>query len=245
MTNPNSGPPTVVLVHGAFADGGSWAAVIERLLAADVKVQALAIGMRGLASDSAYVASAISQIEGPVLAVGHSYGGAVISNACTNAANVVGLVFVNGFATELDEVLSAVEGTSRDSALGPALVTRQYPTGAGDETAVELYVNPANFNDVFGGDLPEAQASILGAAQRPIAAAAFDEKSGPPAWKTLPSWAVVATGDKAAGTDITLSQAKRANADIIEVGGSHLIMVSQPQVVTDHILKALRSVAAA
>jgi pimeloyl-ACP methyl ester carboxylesterase len=242
MTEPDPGSPTVVLIHGAFADGGSWAAVVELLLAAKVKVQALAIPMRGLASDSAYVASAISQVVGPVLAVGHSYGGAVISNACTDADNVVGLVFVNGFAPELDEVLSAVEGTSRDSALGPALVTRQYPTGSGDETAVELYVNPANFNDVFGGDLPETQASVLGASQRPIAAAAFDEKSSAPAWKALPSWAVVATGDKAAGTDITLSQAKRAGADIIEVEGSHLIMVSQPQVVTDHILKALRSV---
>ena len=241
MTDPSSGSPTVVLVHGAFADAGSWAAVVDLLLAAKVKVQALAIPMRSLASDSAYVASAISQIDGPVLAVGHSYGGAVISNACTNAANVVGLVFVNGFATELDEVLSSVEGTSRDSALGPALVTRQYPTGSG-EMAVELYVNPANFNEVFGGDLPEAQASVLGASQRPIAAAAFDEKSGAPAWKTLPSWAVVATGDKAAGTDITRSQAQRAGADIVEVDGSHLIMVSQPQVVTDHILKALRSV---
>jgi pimeloyl-ACP methyl ester carboxylesterase len=242
MTDPDPGSPTVVLVHGAFADAGSWAGVVELLLAAEVKVQALAIPMRGLASDSAYVASAISQIDGPVLAVGHSYGGAVISNACTDAANVVGLVFVNGFATELNEVLSAVEGTSRDSALGPALVTRQYPTGSGDDTAVELYVNTANFNDVFGGDLPGTQASILGASQRPIAAAAFDEKSGAPAWKTLPSWAVVATGDKAAGTDITLSQAQRAGADIIEVDGSHLIMVSQPQVVTDHILKALRTV---
>jgi pimeloyl-ACP methyl ester carboxylesterase len=242
MTDSDPGSPTVVLVHGAFADGGSWAAVVELLLAAKVKVQALAIPMRGLASDSAYVASAISQVDGPVLAVGHSYGGAVISNACTGVANVVGLVFVNGFATDLDEVLSTVEGTSRDSALGPALVTRQYPAESGDGTAVELYVNAANFNSVFGGDLPETQASVLGASQRPIAAAAFDEKSGPPAWKTLPSWAVVATGDKAAGTDITRSQAQRANADIVEVDGSHLIMVSQPQVVTDHILKALRSV---
>jgi pimeloyl-ACP methyl ester carboxylesterase len=242
MTDPGSGSPTVVLVHGAFADAGSWAGVVQLLLASEVRVQALAIPMRGLATDSAYVASAISQIEGPVLAVGHSYGGAVISNACTNAANVVGLVFVNGFATERDEVLSAVEGTSRDSALGPALVTKEYPTGSGDETAVELYVNPANFNDIFGGDLPATQASVLGASQRPIAAAAFDEKSGEPAWKRLPSWAVVATGDKAAGTDITRSQAKRAGADIIEVDGSHLIMVSQPQIVTDHILKALRSV---
>jgi pimeloyl-ACP methyl ester carboxylesterase len=242
MTDSHPESPTVVLIHGAFADAGSWAAVVELLLAAEVKVQALAIPMRGLASDSAYVASAIRQISGPVLAVGHSYGGAVITNAATGANNVVGLVFVNGFAPEQDEVLSAVEGTSRDSALGPALLTAQYPTGSGDETAVELYVNPANFNDVFGGDLPETQASVLGASQRPIAAAAFDEKSGAPAWKTLPSWAVIATGDKAAGTDITRSQAQRAGADIIEVDGSHLIMVSQPQIVTDHIVKALRSV---
>ena len=243
MTDANPGSPTVVLVHGAFADGGSWASVVERLLAAEVKVQALAIPMRGLASDSAYVASAISQIDGPVLAVGHSYGGAVISNACTGSANVVGLVFVNAFATELGEALSAIEGTSRDSALGPALVTKEYPTGTGDdEMAVELYVDPARFNEIFGGDLPPAQASVLGASQRPIAAAAFDEKSGEPAWKTLPSWAVVATGDKAAGTDITRAHAERAKADTIEVDGSHLIMVSQPQVVTDHILKALRSV---
>jgi pimeloyl-ACP methyl ester carboxylesterase len=120
MTDPNPGSPTVVLVHGAFADAGSWGAVVDRLLLAKVQVQALAIPMRSLASDSAYVASAISQIDGPVVAVGHSYGGAVISNACPNAANVVGLVFVNGFATELNEVLSSIEGTSQDSALGPA-----------------------------------------------------------------------------------------------------------------------------
>src|SRR5664279_2224269 len=172
MTAANPTPPTVVLVHGAFADAGSWAAVVERLLAADVRVQALALPMRGLASDSAYVASAISQIDGPVLAVGHSYGGAVISNACTDAGNVVGLVFVNGFAIELDEVLSAVEGTSRDSALGPALVTRQYPTGSGDETAVELYVNPASFNDVFGRRLAR------GPGVRPRSVPAADSRGG-------------------------------------------------------------------
>src|SRR5206468_516400 len=103
-----------------------------------------------------------------------------------NAPNVVGLVFVNGFATEENEVLSAVEGTSRDSALGPALQTFQYPVGSGDETAVELYVNPELFPAVFGGDLPADEAAALAASQRPIAAAAFDEKNGPAAWKTLP-----------------------------------------------------------
>jgi pimeloyl-ACP methyl ester carboxylesterase len=242
MTETSSASPTVVLVHGAFADAGSWAPVVERLLAAGVKVQALVNPLRSLAGDSAYVASAIAQIPGPVLAVGHSYGGASITNAATGTANVVGLVFVAGFAPDEGESLGEIEGTSRDSALGPALLPAQFPTGSGTEPATELYVNPASFREVFAGDLPEAQAAVLGASQRPVAASAFDEKSGVPAWKTLPSWAVVATGDKAAGADVVLMMAKRANADIVELEGSHLIMISQPQAVTDVILGALRSV---
>jgi pimeloyl-ACP methyl ester carboxylesterase len=242
MTDSKSASPTVVLVHGAFADAGSWAAVTERLLKAGVKVQALVNPLRSLAGDSAYVASAIAQIPGPVLAVGHSYGGASITNAATTCPNVVGLVFVAAFAPDEGETLGEVEGTSRDSALGPALLPAQFPTGSGTETATELYVNPESFREVFAGDLPEAQAAVLGASQRPVAAAAFDEKTGVPAWKTLPSWAVVATGDKAAGADVILMMAKRANADIVELEGSHLIMVSQPDAVTDVILNALRSV---
>jgi pimeloyl-ACP methyl ester carboxylesterase len=242
MTEPNSASPTVVLVHGAFADAGSWAAVAERLLAAAVNVHNLANPLRGLMSDSAYVASAISQIAGPVLAVGHSYGGAVITNAASQASNVVGLVYVAGFAPDENETLGEVEGTSRDSVLGPALLQAQYPTGPAGETAVELYVNPAAFHEVFASDLPEAQAAVLAASQRPVTASAFEEKSGVPAWKTLPTWAVVATGDKAAGADVILSMAKRANADILELDGSHVIMISQPQPVTEIILKALRAV---
>jgi pimeloyl-ACP methyl ester carboxylesterase len=242
MTETNSAKPTVVLVHGAFADAGSWAGVTERLLGAGVKVQAIVNPLRGLASDSAYVASVIAQIPGPVLAVGHSYGGASITNAATTTPNVVGLVFVAGFAPDEGETLAEVEGTSRDSALGSALLPAQYPTGSGDETATELYVNPASFREVFALDLPEAQAAVLGASQRPVAAAAFEEKSGVPAWKKLPSWAVVATGDKAAGADVILMMAKRANADIVELDGSHVIMISQPDAVTDVILTALRAV---
>ena len=218
---------------------GAGPASTQRLLAAGVKVTAPAIGLRGLMADSAYIASVFAQITGPVLAVGHSYGGAVISNAATGAANVVGLVCVSGFFPEENESLSEAEGTSRDSALGPALMPAQFPTGVGDETATELYVNPGAFYQVFARDLPEAVAGVLGASQRPIAASAFDEKSGVPAWKTLPCWSVVATGDKAAGADVIRSMAIRANADILEIEGSHVIMISQPQAVTDVILKAL------
>jgi pimeloyl-ACP methyl ester carboxylesterase len=229
--------PTVVLVHGAFADASSWNGVVTRLQKQGYTVVAPALGMRGLASDSAYLASLLAQIKGPVVLAGHSYGGAVISNAATGAENVRALVFVNGFATEEGEVLSTAEKGSTDSALNPALQQFNYPAG-NSTTAVELLVDPAKFPAVFGGDLPPDQAALLAATQRPIAASAFSEPSGPPAWKSRPSWAVVATGDKAAGTDVTLSMAKRAGATITEVDGSHLIMMSKPDVVTDVIVQA-------
>jgi pimeloyl-ACP methyl ester carboxylesterase len=232
--------PTVVLVHGAFADASSWAGVVTRLQKQGYTVTAPALPMRGLASDSAYLASLLGQIKGPVVLAAHSYGGAVISNAATDADNVKALVFVNAFATEDGEVLGNVEKGSTDSALNPALQQFTYPTGDG-ATATELLVDPAKFPAVFGGDLPPEEAAELAATQRPIAASAFSEPAGPPAWKTRPSWAVVATGDKAAGTDVTLSMAKRAKATITEVDGSHLIMVSQPDVVTDVILQAARA----
>jgi pimeloyl-ACP methyl ester carboxylesterase len=236
---PEQAKPTVVLVHGAFADASSWSGVVTRLQKQGYTVVAPALAMRGLASDSAYLASLLSQIDGPVVLVGHSYGGAVISNAATGAKNVRALVYVNAFATENGEVLSTVEKGSTDSALNPALKQFTYPIGNGT-TAVELLVDPAKFPAVFGGDLPPEEAALLAATQRPIAASAFSEPAGPPAWKSLPSWAVVATGDKAAGTDVTLSMAKRAGATITELNGSHLIMVSQPDAVTDVILKAVQ-----
>ena len=228
--------PTVVLVHGAFADASSWNGVVTRLQKQGYPVVAPAIGLRGLSVDSAYLASLLAQIPGPVVLVGHSYGGAVISNAATGAKNVRALVFVNGFATEQGEVLSDVEKGSTDSALNTALKQFTYPTGT--TTAPELLVDPAKFPAVFAADLPPEQAAVLAATQRPAAAAAFSEPSGPPAWKTLPSWAVVSTGDKAAGTDITLAQARRAHATITQLDGSHLIMISQPDAVTAVIVKA-------
>jgi pimeloyl-ACP methyl ester carboxylesterase len=241
---PAQGPkPTVVLVHGAFADASSWSGVVTRLQKQGYTVVAPALAMRGLASDSAYLASLLGQIKGPVVLVGHSYGGAVISNAATNADNVKALVYVNAFATENGEVLGNVEKGSTDSALNPALQQFTYPTGDG-ATATELLVDPAKFPAVFGGDLPPEEAAELAATQRPIAASAFSEPAGPPAWKTRPSWAVVATGDKAAGTDVVRSMAQRAGATVTEAEGSHVIMVSQPQVVADVIMQAVGSVGA-
>src|SRR3954447_19874724 len=160
-TYPRDGSrPTVVLVHGAFADGSSWNNVIERLQAEGVQVTAPANPLRGISIDSAYIASLIEQIPGPVLAVGHSYGGAVITNAATNANNVVGLVYVAAFAPDEGETLGEVESDSKDSVLSTAHVPRQHPTGEGNETAVEFAIDPEKLHDAFAADLPTEQTSV-------------------------------------------------------------------------------------
>src|SRR5947207_2983207 len=193
--------PTIVLVHGAFADASSWNGVIGRLQQG-YSVIAPANPLRGVAADSAYIASLLGQIDGPVLLGGHSYGGAVITNAAASAPNVVGLVYVAAFAPDEGERLGDVASGSKDSVLNTALVEFRYPTGPGAETAVEFAINPTLFREAFAADLPAAQPAVMAATQRPIAALAFTEPSGAPAWKRLPSWAVVATGDKAAGSDV-------------------------------------------
>jgi pimeloyl-ACP methyl ester carboxylesterase len=242
MPQPTSTDPlTVVLVHGAFADSSSWEGVIERLQAAGTQVTAPPNPLRGISEDAAYLASFIKQVPGPVLLVGHSYGGAVISNAATGLDNVVGLVFVAAFAPDEGERLGEVEGGSHDSVLGTAQVALQYPT-AGAGTATEFAIDPAKLHDAFAADLPPERAAVMAVTQRPVSERAFTEPSGPPAWKSLPSWTVLATGDKAAGTDVIRSQAERAGATITEVDGSHVIMISRPDVVTGVIETAAAAV---
>src|ERR1700674_1251282 len=149
--NSTTTQPTVVLVHGAFVDASSWNAVIQRLQAHGVNVTAPANPLRGISHDSAYLASVLEQIPGPVLAVGHSYGGAVISNAASMAKNVVGLVFVAAFAPDEGERLGEATATSKDSILNAALVPRHYPTGVGavDKTAVEFVADPTRIHATF------------------------------------------------------------------------------------------------
>jgi len=233
--------PTVVLVHGAFVDGGSWAGVARVLLAKGVSVMVPAVALRGIAVDSAYLRSVLANISGPVLAVGHSYGGAIITNAAARARNVVGLVYVAAFAPDEHESLTDLEAMSRDSLIAPALVRRGYLTGNGDETAVELNIAPRSFHRVFAADLSEGHAAVLAASQRPLAEPAVFEKSAAAAWRSLPSWAVIATEDKVAGTDVIRSMARRANAEIVELDGSHAIIVSQPERVSDVILSAMEA----
>jgi pimeloyl-ACP methyl ester carboxylesterase len=233
--------PTVVLVHGAFADASSWNGVIRRLQSQGVPVTAAANPLRGLSSDSAYIASVLRRTPGPVLVVGHSYGGAVITNAAVQAPNVVGLVFVAAFAPDEGERLGEITAGSKDSVLNSALVPHQYPTAGGGE-GLEFTIDPARAREAFAADVSDEQAALIAATQRPVAELAFSEPSGPPAWKRLPSWAVVASPDLAAGTDVVRSMAERAGATITELEGSHVIMVSQPQAVTDVIQRALTAV---
>lgn len=243
MTNTMEGDGvTVALVHGAFADSSSWSGVIERLQETGVPVRALVNPLRGVAADAGYVSSALRQIPGPVLAVGHSYGGAVITNAATGADNVVGLVYVAAFAPDEGETLMDIEGQSRDSVLATALQQSEYPGGNGSGPAVELSIDPEKFHEAFAADLPDDEAAVMAATQRPVAAAAWGEKTGVPAWRKLPSWAVVATGDKAAGSDVVMSMARRAGAQITEVDASHVVMISHPDEVTGVVRTALQAV---
>jgi pimeloyl-ACP methyl ester carboxylesterase len=237
-----AGSPTVILVHGAFADASSWNGVIERLQAKGIQVKAPANPLRGISIDSAYIPGVLDETPGPVVAVGHSYGGAVISNAAKQAKNVVGLVYVAAFSPEDGESLGEATGSSKDAVLNDALVPLHYPLGNGGEPAVEFAIDPAKFRHAFAADLPVEETAVMAATQRPVAELAFSEQNGAPAWKDLPSWAVIATADKAAGTDITRSMAERAGATITEVDASHVVMVSQPQAVTDVILDAVAAV---
>ncbi|MGA7355212.1 MAG: alpha/beta hydrolase [Candidatus Cybelea sp.] len=232
--------PTIVIVHGAFADASSWNAVIERLQEQDYDVVAPPNPLRGVQSDSAYIASFVNQIDGPVLLVAHSYGGAVTSNAAAKSSNVVGLVYVAALIPEEGERLADVH--SKDSILNPVLIERQYPTGSDGETAPEYTIDPAHFRRAFAADVPEERTTLMAAEQRPIAGNAFADASGPVAWKTLPAWAIIATEDVGAGGDIVRSMAQRARAKVTELRGSHAIMISQPQAVTDVILEAARFV---
>jgi pimeloyl-ACP methyl ester carboxylesterase len=238
-----SAGPTVVLVHGAFADAGSWAPVTERLVAAGVPVMAVVNPLRGVEHDAAYVASVISQIPGPVLAVGHSYGGMIITNAVPRTTNVVGLVYVAAFAPDEGETLAEIVGRSTDSVLTTAVLPKNFPVGDSTETAVEFIIDPARFREVFTADLSELDSNVYGLSQRPIAASALTDETGHPAWKDdLPVWAAVGTADKAAGADVVRSMAQRAGATITEIEGSHVIMISQPDAVTEVIRTALKSV---
>ncbi|MBG7702996.1 alpha/beta hydrolase [Streptomyces sp. MC1] len=232
--------PTVVLVHGAFADAASWSGVIEELQSHGIPVIAPPNPLRGLASDAAYVASVAAQIDGPVVLVGHSYGGALITVAGVTE-NVVGLVYVAAYALEEGESLGELQGRFPLSPLVSNLKQWTYPVPGG-EPAVEVTIAEDAFPSVFAADVPAEVTKVLAAAQRPLAAAAFEETASAAAWKTKPSWALVAGADNAINPEVERFGAKRAGATIVEIeGASHAVAVSQPKAVAELIRDAVRA----
>jgi pimeloyl-ACP methyl ester carboxylesterase len=234
--------PTVVLVHGGFADASFWTPVIRQLQARGLPVLAPPNPLRGLAGDAQYIASFVEQIDGPVLLVGHSYGGAVISVAGAEADNVVGLVYVAAFVLDEGESFGEIFAAFPPTPLGEALRPSTYPLTNG-ETAVELTIAPELYRSAFAADLPSEETDVLAVMQRPFAAI-FDDRAQAAAWKRLPSWAVVATSDNAIHPDAERHMARRAGAEIVEVDASHSIALSQPTAVADLIQNAVNVVSA-
>jgi pimeloyl-ACP methyl ester carboxylesterase len=231
--------PTALLVHGAFADASSWAGVVEELQSHDVPVVAVPNPLRGLASDAAYIASAAAQIDGPVVLVGHSYGGALITVAGATE-NVVGLVYVAAYIPEEGESLGELQGRFPLAPLVANLVERTYPV-EGEEPGVEVTIAPDAFPGIFAADVPAEATRILAVSQRPLATAAFTEVPPVAAWKTRPSWAVVAAADEAINPEVQRFAAKRAGATITELdGASHAVAVSRPKDVAAVIRDAVR-----
>lgn len=232
--------PTIVLVHGAFADASGWDGVTERLQRKGFTVIAPANPLRGLGSDAAYLGSVLDTIEGPIVLVGHSYGGAVITNAAVGRAAVGALVYVAAFAPDEGDTVEGLLGMNPGSHLGPeALVFRAHPGG------VDGYVNPAHFRDVFAADLDRRTAAVMAASQRPGDASTLRESSGPPAWETIPSWYLVATEDHLIPPATQRVMAERAGATTIQVRASHVAMISRARETTELIIQAADAAARA
>lgn len=234
--------PTVVLVHGAFADASSYARVIPELTAAGLKVVAPAVPNRSLVDDAAYIASVVRAVDGPVILVGHSYGGAVITLAGTED-NVQALVYLAGYALEEGESLGELQGRFPDTGLADALVYTPFPVAGSDETGTDVSVAVDRFPDLFAADVDPEFAAVLAVSQRPLAARAFTETAPVAAWKTKPSWGLIATSDRTLNPDMERYGYERAGMTTTEVDSSHLVMLAQPKRVAELIQDAIRSTA--
>ncbi|MGW5381667.1 alpha/beta fold hydrolase [Nocardia sp. NPDC003963] len=235
--------PTIVLVHGAFADASSWHPVIERLLADGYRVTAPPVAGRSLAADAAGIRSLVERIEGPVLLAGHSYGGAVITVAGA-ADNVIGLVYVSGYALTEGESLGQLQGGFPDSALAAHLVYTPAPAEPGGEPGTDVWVDPAAFPEVFAAGLDPRTAATLAVAQRPLSAAAFTEPAGAAAWRTKPGWGIVSAADHTINPDVERFGYRRAALrSIVEIDAPHLVMHTHPGEVAAVITGALTELA--
>jgi pimeloyl-ACP methyl ester carboxylesterase len=238
VSTPTAPKPTIVLEHGAWADGSSWDGVVSRLQNAGYTVDVLPNPLRGPASDSDYLASYLATIKGPIVLVGHSYGGFVTTNAATGNSNVKALVYVDAYIPAQGETLNGLTAQFPGSEVSPAALNF-VPSPGG---VVDAYIKPELFHSILANDLSTQQAAQLAATQRPIAGSALDEQSGPPAWTDIPSWDVIGTADHAIPVAAQEFMAKRAHAVVTEVNASHLSMISHPSTVTSVIESAAHKV---
>jgi pimeloyl-ACP methyl ester carboxylesterase len=242
QSNRTTSKPTVVFVHGGWADSSGWNAEIAPLQGRGYPVIAVANPLRGLSSDADYVRSVLQTIPGPIVLVGHSYGGAVITNAAVGAPNVKALVYIAAFAPDSGESLQQLVTMNPGTYITPdALDTRPYPLPGGG-TGTDLYIKAKNFRDAFAGDLPRKTTDLMQATQRPFSVAAFTEPSGTPAWNAIPSWYLVATNDHAIPPKTQQFMAKRAGSTISYVAASHVPMQSQPTATLSAMMSAVHAV---
>ncbi|MFE6861800.1 alpha/beta fold hydrolase [Nocardia sp. NPDC057668] len=237
MSSENN--PTIVLVHGAFADSSSWNGVVANLRAQGYSVVAAANPLRGLASDAAYVGSVVDSIDGPVVLAGHSYGGSVITVAAAGKTNVTALVYIAAFIPAEGE--SALELTAKfpGSTLGPTTSPAQFPLPGGD-SGTELYIRQDEFPAQFAADVAPGTAALMAATQRPVALTALQEPAAAAAWRNIPAFALLTTDDKNIPVQAQRFMAERASAQVTEVAASHAVSVSAPDAVTEVILSAVQ-----
>ena len=226
---------TIVLVHGAFAESASWDGVVDPLLDAGHPVIAAANPLRGLATDAAAVGDLVATIDGPVVLVGHSYGGAVITNVAADAGDIVGLVYIAAFAPEPGESCFSLAGMFPGSTLGDAV------EAVARDGGTDLYIARERFHEQFAADLPAERAARMAATQRPVTREALVEPSGPSAlWKGLPSWFLFGEEDRNIPCALEHYMAKRAGARrITEIpGASHAVSVAHAPATARMILEA-------
>lgn len=232
--------PTIVLVHGAFAESASWNDVIADLQRRGYTTISAANPLRGLEEDAAYVRSVIESVPGPVVAVGHSYGGSVLTVAADGLPNVTALVYIASIAMDVGESTADMTGKFPGNLLGTGLQPVPFPKGNG-ERGEDLYIRQHQFRELFAADVAPELTEVLAATQRPIAANALTDKATRAAWKTIPSWFLVATQDLAIPAAAQRYMAERAGSAVLEIEASHAVAVSQPDVVAGFIDEAARA----
>jgi pimeloyl-ACP methyl ester carboxylesterase len=234
--------PTIVLVHGAFAESAGWNDVISPLREQGYFVMAVPNPLRSVSGDAEFVASVLASLQGPIVLAGHSYGGAVITNAARGNANVKALVYIAGFAPDMGENILELSTRFPGGTLGETLMAVTLPDGSKD-----LYIRQDRFHAQFVGDVPAGVAALMAATQRPLRDVALNEPSGPPAWRSIPSWFLIPELDKNIPAQAHRFMAGRAQSrETVELAGaSHAVAVSQPGAVASLILRATRFVEAA